>query len=679
MHSSLRLSNLQHLPERSKRVALGVCHAHPTALDLTRYAALCLKNRSHAHLLDFLPVHFVLVDPARIPTPDELDPLSSAAKIAIQAAMLAIEALFDTKIPSPLRSDLWPRVFAWVQFLQTFRELLSDLKLDLAFEEDLCVGFVTFSRNICEDLAVVEGLVATPGFQVVATRGWACTLRQTDSRKRAYGLGELVSILGRGPTFAEEMLEGAEGSIDNLADLLIYQLRCISVSADGTLSADNIWFLYCSLSIISEFVRLIDPADADNPGNMDIRVLRTFHSVYLALLARGLLECTTTSACALGQTIPSSGDHLGCIETCISVMVAAFQKQAGYRLIPDAIKNGLLRAILALSKQEVTNETSDLIVKLLVDILGPATVYCSVLMELRTAVRNGLDTTSISRARLYEAWKTFSATLNGRLEILIAFESTRHLSQRACDNIEVGRILLVLPLELTPRKCTVISGKRGLRRCSGCNQLLYCSPECQRIDWEREHRDTCASYRSQRINVDVLGYTSRDRAFITFLVHHDYQAAQLRISVEIVDCLVAKPDGGYCTYFNYTQCAVELPTTPLSPGIGDNRFNELTLSDAVQRASHSAGRMVVHVAFLREGRRDRAWIIPLRKATGEVHTALTRIAAGSISTAHIQREVGHLLRAKRGIVEIHQVLSISLLTGLRSSKDPSPKGKGTVS
>ncbi|KAJ7724385.1 hypothetical protein B0H16DRAFT_1596538 [Mycena metata] len=654
MHSSLR-SSLQSLPESAKRVALGVCVRHPTALDLARYGALYLKTPP-AQLLSFLSVHHVLVDPARIPTQEQLDPLSSAAKIAIEAAMLSIEALFKTKIPSAARSDLWPRVFVWVQFIQTFRELLSDLKFVMASEEDLCVGFVTFSRDISENLSVVEGLVCTPEFQVIATRGWACALQQTDSRKRSYGLGEVVSILGRSPTFVEEMLEGAGGSVDNLADLLIRQLRYPSVSADGTLSAYAVRFFHLPLSIISDFVRGIDPADPDNPGDMDIRVLRTMHSVYLALLARGLLKYATTAACALGQTGLSRSDnvqdHIGCIEAYIRVIVAAFKKQVGFRLIPDAINNGLLRAILALSKQEMSDRTSDLMVQLLVDILGPATAYHSVLIELRTALRNGLDTTGISRPQIYEAWKTFSTTVNGRLEVLTAFESTRHLSQRVCDNIE----------------CTVINDKRGLKRCSGCNQLLYCSPECQRIDWERGHRETCTSYRSQRTNVDVLGYTSRDRAFISFLVHHDYQAAQSPISVEIAHILVAKPDGGYCSYFNYTQCAVELPTTPLSPGIGDNRFNELTLSDAVRRASRSAGRMVVHVAFLREGRRDRAWIIPLRRATGEVHSALTRIAARSTGTAHIQREVGQLLRAKRGILEVHQVLSVSLLTGLRSSR-----------
>ncbi|KAJ7724398.1 hypothetical protein B0H16DRAFT_1736777 [Mycena metata] len=357
---------MQHALEfiASQRVALSIRVRHPTALDLGRYGALYLKTPP-AQLLDILSFHHVLVDPARIPTQERLDPLSSAAKITIEVAMLSIEALFKTKIPSAARSDLWPRVFVWVQFIQTFRKFLSDLKFVMASKEDLCVGFVTFSRIICENLSLVEGLAGTPGFQVIATRGWACALQQTDSHP-------------------------------------------------------------------------------DNPGDMDIRILRTMHSVYLALLARGLLKYATTAACALGQTGLSSSenvqDNIGYIEAYICVLVVAFKKQAGYRLIPDAIQNGLLHAILALSKQEVTNDTSDLISCLLVDILGPAPVYHSVLVKLRTTVSSGLETTSLSRPKLYEAWKTFSATLNGRIKVLTAFESTRHLSQRACDNIEASLV-----------------------------------------------------------------------------------------------------------------------------------------------------------------------------------------------------------------------------------------------
>ncbi|KAJ7753543.1 hypothetical protein B0H16DRAFT_1723161 [Mycena metata] len=246
-----------------------------------------LKTHPPAELLDLLPVHHVLVDPARIPTQEQLDPLSLAAETAVDVAVLSIQALFDTVIPVDTRSDLWPRVF------------------------------------------------------VGAPLSW------------------------------KKWWRGAEGSVDNLADLLIRQLRYCSVAADGTLSAYEVAILHLSFSVIERFVRYMDPADPDSTGDVDIQILRTTHAVYLALLARKLLKYATTSAaCALGQTRVSSSDKIGCIETSIHLMVAVFRKQAGYRLVSEAINNGLLRAILAFSKQEVTDSASKDIFHLLVDILG---------------------------------------------------------------------------------------------------------------------------------------------------------------------------------------------------------------------------------------------------------------------------------------------------------------------
>jgi len=40
-------------------------------------------------------------------------------------------------------------------------------------------------------------------------------------------------------------------------------------------------------------------------------------------------------------------------------------------------------------------------------------------------------------------------------------------------------------------KCHKYGGKDGkLKKCSGCNAIFYCSPECQKLDWKR-HKHEC--------------------------------------------------------------------------------------------------------------------------------------------------------------------------------------------
>ncbi|KAF9560888.1 hypothetical protein CPC08DRAFT_689522 [Agrocybe pediades] len=58
--------------------------------------------------------------------------------------------------------------------------------------------------------------------------------------------------------------------------------------------------------------------------------------------------------------------------------------------------------------------------------------------------------------------------------------------------------------------CSTTSQDAQLRLCAGCKQVVYCSSQCQKLDWKKSHKPACG--KTQIINLEsyhpILGYIS---------------------------------------------------------------------------------------------------------------------------------------------------------------------------
>jgi hypothetical protein len=127
MHPSLRVENLSKIPSPLLRVCRSHCYpdselTEPQRLavkaldrDLEVLRQLCTKvvPPFGAHATQFLPVLYAVLDPARIPTTDDMDaePHSLSTTQTLGAIRWTMCTLHNLKpdIPRALCVDLWPR------------------------------------------------------------------------------------------------------------------------------------------------------------------------------------------------------------------------------------------------------------------------------------------------------------------------------------------------------------------------------------------------------------------------------------------------------------------------------------------------------------------------------------------------------------------------------------------
>ncbi|KAJ3530819.1 hypothetical protein NMY22_g8418 [Coprinellus aureogranulatus] len=67
----------------------------------------------------------------------------------------------------------------------------------------------------------------------------------------------------------------------------------------------------------------------------------------------------------------------------------------------------------------------------------------------------------------------------------------------------------------------------SLKECSGCRTVAYCSPECQRQDWEAIHKFECSQSRSQRFELHNKGLRMTHRARMFYLRNLESNVATL--------------------------------------------------------------------------------------------------------------------------------------------------------
>ncbi|KAJ7669867.1 hypothetical protein DFH06DRAFT_1468633 [Mycena polygramma] len=588
MHPSLRLSNLNRLPISSRRITQAACD-NPSRENIERFVALTDGMSTRKQHLEMLPVYYCLLDPTRIPSSDELENSASNSenaviRNAIVPALLAVEVLFDLPIPPAAGADLWPRFWPWVQFQFLFYTDIARFDIDLPSEEEFCVGVIIFTGCISPHEPTEQLIVSTPGFQAFVVRTWAILLHTGKDNQAARAEGFTNVFLLLTPTCFDEIIAGAGGTVEDLAALVIAQVAVAMVDRDDVLSDDQL----SPLNNILNFV-----VDFDESG---IPLERPLCS---ALIDAGFLGTATDIARTFSQTT-----------------------------IP------LAKEVLTPRRhtERIASDSPMILLCLLLDILPAATVNCNVLADMGTAYMalEGTISEDGFHPKVWAAWTAFSELLVERMDVLRDFDTRADVSLKACDNME----------------CHIIQEKTQLMRCTGCRDLLYCSRECQRLDWrEGGHRDQCVVHRRQRIEIE-LAATPRERAFMRALLHYEFLVLRTRIHAQWAEVWAVRPDIRCSTFFDYRM------------GEWKPELQQPYWEAMVARESRSGGRMVLSMMAIREGIESRVFLVPLRTNTPQVHDTLKRVVASLGPESTLQDATRLVVQNSkslnsRGIIEIH--------------------------
>ncbi|KAJ7660292.1 hypothetical protein DFH06DRAFT_1401729 [Mycena polygramma] len=497
MHKCFNLRNLDRLPFRSRLVALAAAsgsveHIQIITGELMEALTDAPNREAPPDDLLYLPICWTNLDPAGIPSPDELDNLLSASTTGdlLKPPFLAIQLLrFLPHVPQQALVDLWPRVWPWAYFLDTYRDTIP---MSPSARHLYATLFQYIDR-------IPFGLASElPGFRTIVTKAWKVFIATGDSNPR--GLDELLNFVDAdlatsiSKTHLAEYAAGAGGTMDELAATVWEHLAMAEETGNPDYFNSGL-----RLAGAIEFERA-SPTHS-NPSRFHISLRRRGVVGLLTRVSRRLM-LTPASESANKETP-------GLLTDCLSLLVVEMCHPQGYRFVPEAIRSRLLDIIILLP---TTFRSADQLVFLrqLLEKVSESTVYYSVIQEAQDLLTGACDnvlTVAVEEnmSPILAEVAAFCTMAFERTKIKLQIESADHAAYRGCDNLDCGKVMQ----------------KNAFRSCAGCRTMNYCNKECQKIDW-RFHRSVCRNLHSVHIGkYDPL--TRRDKSFMRGLVQETWK------------------------------------------------------------------------------------------------------------------------------------------------------------
>ncbi|KAJ7118331.1 hypothetical protein C8R44DRAFT_878935 [Mycena epipterygia] len=451
-------------------IPMATAAANGSFLDIQKIMIGIAQAPDSPEAILFLPVCWANLDPAGIPSPHQLDILlaNSDASHIPKGPFLALETIqFLPRIPRLALLDLWERVWPWMQFFNTYRDIVPTSPTYLAL-------YGVFFAYI--DRIPVSLVASVPGFRTLVAKAWMAFIAQGDTA--APGFRQLLnfvashSVVPICDAHVAEYSAGAGGTLDHLAELVCSHLTMAH-------REENLAYVRSGV----RFALAIEPKGV-------------FHE---SLCNRGMVALLTEITWDLTGDLWNSDDVADVSSECLVLVALELSRPDGYRWIPSAIRSGLLDAIVHLA--DVREVASDNCVRRLLQQIQGSTVYYSVLHELERQPPSLLEVARHSP--IFSQWTEFVSLTDERLKLKSHFDSAQYVTYRACDYLACGRIMQ----------------KSQFKSCAGCRTTCYCDSSCQRYDWV-DHRASCGTLRAIHLS-DPL--TPRNKSFIRALVQHTYQ------------------------------------------------------------------------------------------------------------------------------------------------------------
>lgn len=404
------------LPAEPSRQKVASSAAKGSLPDLRRLVKL-MNNLPQPQRFLILPVLYVNLDEAGIPSPAELD--DEAWPSSVQLADLALAGLHfvltSPAFPTDTLIHFWPRVWAWMEFLHIHNDCIPN------FDMAKAATYLKFSTilNCFHDHGPMERLVEKQvGLQALCTRAWMLSLGVVeDQRDAIFSQTSCMLLLDASiPKNFQEILDEAGGSLYDLAALVVKHLEL----ANPRLPAHSMFF--------GGALTFLDQTN-DHGGPFAV-----------ALLENGVVAALVKAVCDLdGATgilgIPST--RLACME----LIQRSLSTSPGYTWMEDALRAGLLRVLAMCGGLGASEVRAAAVARELLILLMRSMVYYPVVLRMKQCfhdVERLASSPAFLRSPISADWKKLKKLVGTRLEILEQFETGKHPSLKACDNLEVG-------------------------------------------------------------------------------------------------------------------------------------------------------------------------------------------------------------------------------------------------
>ncbi|KAJ7628165.1 hypothetical protein DFH06DRAFT_1480594 [Mycena polygramma] len=617
MHPILEVRNIQRLPPSIRRVALAACRENPSFTTLRRVEQLS-DSASDSQKPYFVPVFFLSLDPTLIPTSDELESPRSDTWNRVACAATSLHAIFSliVAIKYPEAEEvgeyLWPRVWSWLHFIDGHEEHLPSPS---PISEATYVRFLIFASSISGSINSPT-ICSTPGLPVIIGKAWLAFPSSEETKPAAFepllrNLGTFIGNLNfKNPSNFAEIVEGAGGTLDDLARLVLKYIRHIIAGeglwewgSQGVYTRWLVFFLHDSPSKSTSHLHPLREELLDMLRHHEF-IQELVAAIFLILPARDSL-LAGTRLCDRAKSIMDSFELLERLLT----------TRMGHRWLPDALDAGLLR-LLADCTTQFPEELDHTVGHFLTKLLPDGMVYYHVV----AAVENALDKAAEDPCApdfeaLSEDWGEFIELAQSRITIKQDLHPYM-VSIQACDNIE----------------CLKTQSRSRFGRCSGCNSFYYCSRECQTVDWKRGgHREHCASYTTLTLAESKLcPLDFHERHFLRALAESFYDENVCEINAQQAKSMAhdASHSGIVITLFDFIQNPMQITLGPLPESSVAKRLGEIGAewSNIVARAVNSRGRLHLHVILVPQDTGQRFWVVPLRTSSSRIHDALLQLA-----------------------------------------------------
>ncbi|KAJ7747854.1 hypothetical protein B0H16DRAFT_1850421 [Mycena metata] len=584
VHPDLRLEKLARLPPDIRRLAkLAAGGSLESLIRLQRP----VQEGSEARSLLFLPVFYANLDPGGLPTPDEVDTTDPSPEVVstLMRAFVSIQALESyPHLPDHLYPIFWPRLWFWVDFLDTHHFCLSGTHASLNGQSANRIRRFRSKDN------VVDSVNSTYGVWTMVARLWAlCVDPQRDMFRGGSSAATVVCYFVGSPVSAsafDEVVEALGGTQRELATILVQHLTRVVCDPRNPLNPSTLSDLRCAIVFMAEATRhgfLLRPEFA----------------------ATGLAKLLVESSCALSGI---SGDEAAnLLRLTWNLLRWVVTENVLHEWIPLALKAGLLRAVVACATHSTAAVDIADFRQILARDLPPSLVYYRVLRRMVKSLRE-VKTADLHNSAISDEWTAFLKLARARLAVFKSFQPDK--SSRACDNVQ----------------CGAIYERNRLSVCSACRRRYYCSEVCQRSDWVAgDHKAACEVLFTDRIE-HPEELNRRDLLFLRTLLHHDYRAARHDLWLQQIAFMHTHPGIDFYTRFDYSHGAVAVQVLAVTSSDHPRDFERPFL---LAQAAASGGCMELHYMFLSAGSTARARWFPLRSSSAAISAGL-RVIARSI-------------------------------------------------
>ncbi|KAJ6516875.1 hypothetical protein C8R47DRAFT_1190066 [Mycena vitilis] len=628
-------SAISRLPLRLRPVTRAA--AAGSSKDLLRLRDLATTEESDSSQTSlFLPAFYANLHPRLIPSTDQVENLSwDDLIIPIFRAVCSLDYLRISKhiIPADARLSIWHRVWAWMQFLHIYRTCIP--RLETYSEPAIYGAFLAVAKKLARDNGIGRGIREVPGFTVILTHAWKASILEPDDMSSSEALLDVCTFLcsysqlPASPRHIEEFLEGSGGSLSHLASLAMKHFDHHVTHPHTRLP----------LFIFSSVTMFLATNFQNNQAFQD------------ALISHGAVERFVHVALVLAEerhgpgddVLLRAGDGEGLSHKLLiyiwNYLTLHLIKPHSYRCMRQAVRAGLLRAIIASAINcDAASSTPDCLQSVL-KLLKQYTVYHSVLSSLEPAFHDVQDiqtTHAFTYSSSFRSWSAFWDLAHERIAILKHYESADYVSLKACGALQCGDI---------HRKCETMC-------CSSCKRQWYCSKRCQSADWKDGHREACGHIVALN---EPEPLSTRDRSFLRALIDRDYKLAQQTILLWELDFMNAYPGEIPCLFFDYSKGRSTFQF------IRAIEFSDRWSDDLTRAARHSR-RSQLHFAILPVSETtNTARLFPMQSSSGALADDLKRLkeeldeGLGGSAPMHAQihGRIAAVVNLARHVVQIH--------------------------